>query len=192
MSYPITDYTKGLFLSKNNYRQTIDITVYGLDETFALSESDIIQGGLNIVRKSSTANKLQLGAAISSTLTLNLNNADGRFNAKRFEGAELYLNLGILKTDARQWENATKQYVPLVYFTVDSRPAKYATITLSCLDRMAQFDKNYDSSLAFPATLKQILLDACTNCSVPISSSIDVDSLPNITYSVAAKQEQTN
>lgn len=192
MSYPINDYTKGLFTADTNYPQTIDITVYGLEETFTITEKDIEQGGLSIIRQTISGGRLQVGSATAGILNLRLKNTDGRFNGKKFEGAEVFLNLGIFKTDALQWENAQKQYIPLGYFIVDNRPAKINTISLTAYDRMAKFDKKFNSVITLPTTLKTLLLDACSKCGVDISSSVDVDSLPNINAVVSELPDEEN
>ena len=53
--------------------------------------------------------------------------------------------------------------------TYDVADTKYngSTITLSCYDRMARFDKPYsESKLQYPASLDQIVREACSTCVV--------------------------
>ena len=95
MAYPISSEILKLFLSQ--YRQVVRITVAGQNETFELTENDIAQNGFGVSRYSVSGSTLELGSAISSEVDIVLNNKDGRFNAISFEGAELYVEVGIKK-----------------------------------------------------------------------------------------------
>lgn len=58
-----------------------------------------------------------------------------------FEGAEVFVKIGIKKWDAHRWENAVIHWIPCGYFTIDEPPRALSTITISALDRMILFDK---------------------------------------------------
>ena len=177
MAYPISSEILKLFLSQ--YRQVIRITVAGQTETFELTENDIAQNGFGVSRYCVSGSTLELGSAISSEVDIILNNKDGRFNGVSFEGAELYVEVGIKKWDARKWENAVVHYVPIGYFTVDNSPRKSQTITLAALDRMMQFSKKVQKDeLSFPMTAESLLNKICTKCNIQIAT--DITTLPNI------------
>ena len=181
--YPITE--AGLELYNKECPQTVSITVSALDGNFTITEEDIVQGSFSIDRYCVSGAKLEVGSAIASELKMTLINSDGRFNDKRFEGAELYVTIGI--KDYSDEENPF-YYVPMGYFTIDEQPRKLSTISISAVDRMVQFDKVYDSSLEYPATLAQILADACQNCNI----TYDVSTLPDLTYTVSERPEADN
>lgn len=184
--YPVNN--EAIDLLSKNYRQTVEVIVYGADDTFTITEKDILVGGLVIDRASVIGSKIEIGSATSSELSLELQNGDGRFDNVKFEGAELYIRLGVKKYDARKWENATTQYVPLGYFTVDEPPRALQTISLSALDRMVLFDKKVDWSLfTFPITVKDLLSQTCLICNVPLGT--DISDRPNYDYVIQQSPE---
>ena len=177
--FPITDEALDLF--SKNYRQTAEIIFYGVDDSFTLTESDIMVGGLTVDRYSVSSSKIELGSACAAELSLTLDNREGQLQNVKFEGAELFVRIGVMKYDARKWENASMQYVPLGYFTVDEPARALQTISLSALDRMVLFDKNVDWSLfTFPMTVKDILSQTCVICNVPLGT--DISNRPNYDY----------
>lgn len=187
MAYPISSEILKLFLSQ--YRQVVRITVAGQNETFELTENDIAQNGFGISRYSVSGSTLELGSAISSEVDIVLNNKDGRFNAISFEGAELYVEVGIKKWDARRWENAVLHYIPMGYFTVDNSPRKMQTITLAALDRMMHFAKTVSAEeLVFPTTVGALLGTICTKCNITLAT--DISTLPNINQNIPALPEE--
>jgi len=153
-------------LFKSFYRQTAKIQVLGVDGLDELTEADILQGGMTVDRYCFSSNALEIGTAIASELSLELQNIDGRFDAYRFDGARLIVRIGIKKWDARDWEKAQVHYIPLGIFTVDEKTKNKSSITLGALDNMVRFDREYDTNLVYPATLGEIVEDACSKCGV--------------------------
>ena len=133
-------------LFKKHYRQVIRATFKGKYETFVIDESEIIQGGLTTDRYSVSGTKLELGSAIAAELTMKLKNYDGKYDETVFEGAELFVEVGIKKWDAHRWEKAEVQYIPCGYYIIDTPPRTLSTISISALDRMVLFDKAVDWS----------------------------------------------
>ena len=156
---------------------SVSIEASGVSGNITLTEQDILPGSLQISRMSVSGN--QIGSAISSELTMKLWNDGGKFDGFAFEGAELYVRLGI------KLEDTTTEYIPIGYYTVDEPPRKLSTISIKALDRMARFDRVYDSSMTYPASLYQILSDACAKCNVPLATP-DSDLL-NSAYSPATR-----
>ena len=141
MAYPITQEVLDLFTTQ--HRQIVDITFKGVAETKTLTEKDVIQGGLSIDRYCVSGSRIEIGSAVAAELSLTLDNTDGKFNDTAFEGAELFINVGTKKWEARKWEKAVEHFIPMGYFTVDNSPRKLSNITLSALDRMVHFDKAF-------------------------------------------------
>ncbi len=189
MAYPISADVLKLFLAQ--YRQVIRISVSGQTETIELSETDITQNGFSLSRYTVSGSTIELGSAISSEVNLVLNNKDGRFNTFVFEGAEMFVEVGIKKWDARKWENAVMHYVPLGYFTVDNSPRKSQSITIAALDRMMLFAKTVNKSkLLFPMTVGSLLGTICSECGVVLATN--TSALPNINYSIPSCPEDEN
>lgn len=184
--YKVSQEVKNLF--NKNYIQVADITVNGVNESFSVAENEIVQGSLSIDRYSVSNSKIEVGSAVAAELTLKLKNDDGKYDNTVFEGAEVFVNIGIKKWDAHRWENAVIHWIPCGYFTIDEPPRALSTITISALDRMILFDKTVDiSKLSFPMTVADLLNKICTICGVTLAT--DITRLPNKDYQITAYPE---
>lgn len=155
--YPIT--TAGLAALREDVVQSVNILCTPTKGTaFNITDKDII-GAVTVDWSSVTGSKLDLGSACMSELSFTLENADGAFDDKVFEGAQLYVTTSFSA-------GSTTETVPIGYYTVDSPPRKLRSIKITAYDRMAKFNRAYDTELAYPATLYQIVADACTKCGV--------------------------
>ena len=184
--YKVSQEVKNLF--NKNYIQVADITVNGVNKSFSVAENEIVQGSLSIDRYSVSNSKIEVGSAVAAELTLKLKNDDGKYDNTVFEGAEVFVKIGIKKWDAHRWENAVIHWIPCGYFTIDEPPRALSTITISALDRMIMFDKTVDiSKLSFPMTVADLLNKICTICGVTLAT--DITRLPNKDYQITAYPE---
>lgn len=155
--YPIT--SAGLAALREDVVQSVNILCTPTKGTaFNITDKDII-GAVTVDWSSVTGSKLDLGSACMSELSFTLENTDGAFDDKVFEGAQLYVTTSFPT-------GSTTETVPIGYYTVDSPPRKLRSIKITAYDRMAKFNRAYDTELAYPATLYQIVADACTKCRV--------------------------
>jgi len=155
--YPIT--SAGLAALREDVVQSVNILCTPTKGTaFNITDKDII-GAVTVDWSSVTGSKLDLGSACMSELSFTLENTDGAFDDKVFEGAQLYVTTSFSA-------GSTTETVPIGYYTVDSPPRKLRSIKITAYDRMAKFNRAYDTELAYPATLYQIVADACTKCGV--------------------------
>lgn len=155
--YPIT--SAGLAALREDVVQSVNILCTPTKGTaFNITNKDII-GAVTVDWSSVTGGKLDLGSACMSELSFTLENTDGAFDDKVFEGAQLYVTTSFPT-------GSTTETVPIGYYTVDSPPRKLRSIKITAYDRMAKFNRAYDTELAYPATLYQIVADACTKCGV--------------------------
>lgn len=155
--YPIT--SAGLAALREDVVQSVNILCTPTKDTaFNITDKDII-GAVTVDWSSVTGSKLDLGSACMSELSFTLENTDGAFDDKVFEGAQLYVT-------TRFPTGSTTETVPIGYYTVDCPPRKLRSIKITAYDRMAKFNRAYDTELAYPATLYQIVADACTKCGV--------------------------
>ena len=155
--YPIT--SAGLAALREDVVQSVNILCTPTKGTaFNITDKDVI-GAVTVDWSSVTGSKLDLGSACMSELSFTLENTDGAFDDKVFEGAQLYVTTSFST-------GSTTETVPIGYYTVDSPPRKLRSIKITAYDRMAKFNRVYDSELAYPATLYQIVADACTKCGV--------------------------
>lgn len=136
----------------------VTVTVDPIEgEPFTFTEDDIIEGTFKIERNWAHGDVLEIGCADAAELTLTLDNSESQWNQVRWEGARLTVVL-----------NIGGEPLQVGIFTVDERPGKLTTIQLKALDDMARFNRPYNSDLAYPATLEEILMDACAKCNVTL------------------------
>ena len=200
--YPVTEAVAALFDA--NQPQVLRIT--GADPNgvaINITEANVMSGGFSIDRYCNNGAKLELGTAVSAELTLKLNNADGTFDGIMFEGAELFVEIGI--ADWTQ-TSPTVTWIPCGYFTPDEQPRNRTIITVSALDRMMNFDTTiptlspwttesgetmrdqlgnilyFCADLVFPATVSSLVEQVCARCNVPLTQ--DISTLPNASFVV--------
>lgn len=154
-----------------------------------ITASNIMQDQFSIDRYSSNSDKIEVGTAIASEMTLKLDNRDGKYDGVFFEGAELKAEIGI----SGDWEatDPAITWIPCGYFTCLEQPRRLNTITLHALDRMTWLDKPVDASqITLPITVKNLFLRCCAICNVPVKS--DSTYKPNQDYSITALPDLTN
>ncbi|MTI95381.1 MAG: hypothetical protein FH749_07815 [Firmicutes bacterium] len=153
----------------------VTITVDPTEGSQVIIETgDLIQNSLSIERGWTSSDSLEIGCAYTSELKFTLDNQDGQWNSIRWEGARLTVVLDI-----------GGEPLQTGIFTVDERPGKLTTMQIRALDDMARFNRPYNSTLPFPATLQQILVDACARCNVTLYTQ----SFDNDDYVVTQKPE---
>lgn len=138
----------------------IGITITGktLDgDPIALTEDDIVERSLTIERNWVSGSTIEIGCADTSELIFELDNFDGKWSALRWEGARLTVVLDI-----------AGEPLQAGIFTVDEPPRKLSTLQIRALDDMARFNRPYEPGIVCPASLKQILIDACIQCNVTL------------------------
>ena len=179
--YPILPAVKALF----DAEQAQVLRVSGTDKngtTVSITDADVVIDSFNIDRYSCVGEKLEVGTAVASEMTLTLDNHDGRFGNIVFEGTELFVEIGVA-----DWSQSspTVNWVPCGYFTPDEQPRRMNNIRLNCLDRMTKFDIVINAaSLTFPTTVAGLVGQMCTLCGVTLAASIS--GLPNAGVNIAA------
>ncbi len=168
-------------LLNKNYRQIVKISVSGKNGNFVITESEILQGSLQIDRYCVSGSKIEVGSAIAAELSFDLKNDNGKYDNTVFEGAELYVQIGI-----KDWTvtGTTPTYwIPCGHFIIDTPPRHKTIIKVSALDRMMLFDRLVDRSrLSFPMTVEDLLSRICSICGVTMVSNLT--KLVNRTYTI--------
>lgn len=155
----------------------VGVTITGetLDGTpVSVTEDDIIEGSFSIDRNWVSGSTIEIGCAETSELVFELDNSDGRWSDLRWEGTRLVVVLDI-----------AGEPLQAGIFTVDEPPRKLTTMQIRALDNMARFNRLYDSTCPYPATLLQILQDACSRCNV----TLHTQTFSNCSYVVAQRPE---
>lgn len=126
-----------------------------------LGPSDFSVGGFSMSDKT-TNGKFEIGTAIAKNISVTIANHTNKFSAYDFYKSIIYMYVAIEKEDGTVLKERKGKY----YVINPTTPSD--TIRLSGVDSMYLFDKPYNASTAFPATLQTILSDCCIDCGVNI------------------------
>lgn len=161
-----------------------DITLE--DETeLAFTNVQIWAGGFSIDNAVSEDESFTaLGSAIIGSASIVINNIDEIYSDYDFMNASVILYIG-LELPLPDNSDTDVEKIKVGTYHVDNPHYNGSTITLDLLDNMEQFDRPYTTSLSYPATLSEIVHDACTKCGVVFSPTSE--HFPNYTYEVDEK-----
>lgn len=126
-----------------------------------------------------------LGAAVIGSASIIINNMDESYSDYDFTNAKVVLSLS--KTYTVDGSDIVEP-IRMGTYAVDDTAYNGATITLSLLDNMAQFDRPYTTNLSYPATLIDIVEDACLKCGVHLATL----TFPHENYEVQTKPDKDN
>lgn len=153
-----------LFNDNRKYFEYVDITLSG-GKILNLTNKDLWGGALTIDDMVSKDNSFDIGAAIINKCTVVINNISDAFSEYDFGDAKVVAYVGLKLPDGTIERHRKGTY------TVDETSYNGSIITLSCLDNMQKFDKPYSNSqLSYPASLNQIVRDACDRCGVSLQT----------------------
>lgn len=161
-------FRRALYEDERNYLARTEITL--LDSTvLSLTNAEIWTGGFSYEEAVSDDNEFSaIGSVIVGSAQLIINNIDETYSAYDFTHATVVLYLGM---NLPEGDNTRLEELRLGTYTVDDAAYNGATIKLSLLDNLIKFDKPYNNSnLTYPATLLQIVQDACTICGVQLNT----------------------
>jgi len=180
--YPISSAVKELF--DRNQKQVIRIRMDTDSETYNLTEADIISGSFSIDRYSITGNRIEVGSACAGECKFKLKNYNGQWNTVKFEGAQLFIEIGI--ADWANYQSTSDiTWIPCGYFTIDAPVKTKSILSVDALDRMAKLDKPADWSQLTSATTVQMLVSRiCDLCDVVLANGSAIASLPNASYRI--------
>lgn len=172
-------YREAVASGRRDWIERVTITL--TDNTVLnITNAQIWSNGLSIEDAVSGDNSFDaLGATVINKATIVLNNITDEFSAYDFDKATVWVQVGLQLT----------QYIVMFdrgYYTVAEPKYDGSLITLECYDYMAKFDRPYsESTLAYPATLLQIVSNACTACGVTLGTT----TFPNATMQIPTKPE---
>lgn len=118
------------------------------------------------------------GAAITGTLSATLNNIVGKYDGMKFQGAKMVPYVGlVVKAD---WTGDTVEWLKRGEFNVTDYKVNEKQVVITASDNLSKADKQYSSNLTYPATLLQILQDACDRCGITLATT----DFPNSDYKI--------
>lgn len=164
-------FKRALVADKRDYTLRAVITL--TDNTvLTLGNEDIWEDGMKIEDAVSSDNLFEVGGAIVNQGTLVINNIYDDYSAYDFTNAHVVMYVGLTDLD-----DGTSDELRMGTFTVGEATYDGSIITLRCLDNMSKFDRAYtfekstDNEIIYPATLYNIVSNACHNCGVTLATN---------------------
>ena len=133
------------------------------DGTSATIESKSIRS-ISFEEATSAAESFEIGGAVIGKLSLTLENWEETYSEYDFEKAQITLSIG------KEISDGTTEWLKRGTYNSSNPTEKSTTITIEALDNMSKFDRKYDSNLSYPATIRQIVQDACSACGVTLAT----------------------
>ena len=164
--YDLTDAAKNAIAAEQPY--TAKATIYLADLTeIELTEADLVNTGFAYSAQVLSGEKFVPGSVCASSVTLTLNNIEGKFTEYNFYGAEFvpYIACRPLNGDAIDWLQLTR------YTIIDPVISNSEIIELLGYDNIYKLSAEYDEGLSFPATLKEIVQYCCSKCNLILNTS---------------------
>lgn len=159
-----------------------DGTVKNLTKAdFNIQGNSVIQGG--------ATSSFPLGVLSSKQITLSLLNNDDKWEEYGFYNAQIKLATNY-QTNEPDSENSDG-FTPVIerlqegIFTVITPETYGTTIEITAMDDSYKTDKEYTSSIQFPARLDDALRDCCAGCGITLYS----DDIPNKDFIIQKKPE---
>ena len=113
----------------------------------------------------SASGKFEIGAAVIKEYKVTLDNSEEQYDDCDFEGANIQAVIGLKLADGT-WEDL-KKGLYRVYTAIFGE----TTLQITAYDEMIYFDRPYsECTLSYPATIRDIVLDACRHCRVDCES----------------------
>ena len=183
------DYKDALAADNRNFYCVADITLWN-GTTLSVDNTNIWQGGFQIKQAVSGQSAFEIGACVINEFKLILNNIGGAYDSYDFYGAEITASFGLYDSDGTLIDmdgNGNTTIQKGIYY-VDEVESNGTLITLTCLDAMVKFDRNFsDVSITYPSTLQNIVQKICQKCGVPYS----MVAFHNSIYSVTTAPDDT-
>lgn len=147
---------------RTDFKENAEIT-FADGTVLELTEKDFTVSNNSIV-DASDINGIPLGVAVCRSVQIELMNDDDRFSSYDFFGAVIRLYLTFQLSE-------TVEKIEYGTFTVLTPETYGTTVIVTALDDMYKSDKIYSTSLSFPATIKEMLIDACDNLGISLGTT---------------------
>lgn len=174
-------YKEKLSKDQRDYRLSVKITPVNGTQ-FELTNEHLWANTFKIEDATSQGGKFTIGAAVTSKFSVTINNISGEYDDIDFYNAVVVPSIGLNTGDS------VEAFV-LGYYRVNDAKYNGSTISITCLDRLADFDVSCETmNWPSPATLTAIINRCCSDCGItadtttypPIFASYTVQDKPDL------------
>ena len=132
-------------------------------EEVPISDSKLWANGFEVNDSTSSNSTFTIGALIVGKLKIKLNNIYEDYSKYDFDKASVTAYV------SKSFSDGTTEKLKIGEYRVSETSYDGSLITLTCLDNVNNFNREYDSNLSYPATAYEVVRDACIKCDVPFT-----------------------
>lgn len=132
-------------------------------EKVPISDSKLWANGFEVNDSTSSNDTFTIGALIAGKLKIKLNNIYEDYSKYDFDKASVTAYV------SKSFSDGTTEKLKIGEYRVSETSYDGSLITLTCLDNINNFNREYDSNLSYPTTAYEVVRDACIKCDVPFT-----------------------
>lgn len=132
-------------------------------EKIPISDSELWANGFEVNDSTSSNGTFTIGALIAGKLKIKLNNIYEDYSKYDFDKASVTAYV------SKSFSDGTSEKLKIGEYRVSETSYDGSLITLTCLDNINNFNREYDSNLSYPTTSYEVVRDACIKCDVPFT-----------------------
>lgn len=132
-------------------------------EKIPISDSELWANGFEVNDSTSSNGTFTIGALIAGKLKIKLNNIYEDYSKYDFDKASVTAYV------SKSFSDGTTEKLKIGEYRVSETSYDGSLITLTCLDNINNFNREYDSNLSYPTTAYEVVRDACIKCDVPFT-----------------------
>lgn len=133
-------------------------------EKIPISDSKLWANGFEANDSTSSNGTFTIGALIAGKLKIKLNNIYEDYSKYDFDKASVTAYV------SKSFSDGTTEKLKIGEYRVSETSYDGSLITLTCLDNINNFNREYDdSNLSYPTTAYEVVRDACIKCDVPFT-----------------------
>nr|DAR43908.1 MAG TPA: hypothetical protein [Caudoviricetes sp.] len=132
-------------------------------EKIPVSDSELWANDFEVNDSTSSNGTFTIGALIAGKLKIKLNNIYEDYSKYDFDKASVTAYV------SKSFSDGTTEKLKIGEYRVSETSYDGSLITLTCLDNINNFNREYDSNLSYPTTAYEVVRDACIKCDVPFT-----------------------
>lgn len=132
-------------------------------EKIPITDSELWANGFEVNDSTSSNGTFTIGALIAGKLKIKLNNIYEDYSKYDFDKASVTAYV------SKSFSDGTTEKLKIGEYRVSETSYDGSLITLTCLDNINNFNREYDSNLSYPTTAYEVVRDACIKCDVPFT-----------------------
>lgn len=132
-------------------------------EKIPVSDSELWANGFEVNDSTSSNGTFTIGALIAGKLKIKLNNIYEDYSKYDFDKASVTAYV------SKSFSDGTTEKLKIGEYRVSETSYDGSLITLTCLDNINGFNREYNSNLSYPTTAYEVVRDACIKCDVPFT-----------------------